>query len=303
MIQLHLLDLAQQQLPNLKLDNEEAIIKVEKILKSESKLDPKIRINDIENLIVFLRGSGGKFIPILQNKHVRKILDAKGETINYAPFNTTGITEETLVQFGETFAPNTLEYLRQCIRIGAWFSLRSVFINYSFLINEAIVSEIFHVLSLKNESVVTAIRNDQYMDFVNKNPYCKDAGYYSMLSTLDAFYFDDDILNINNIVCEKQKTTINKRKYLGNILYAATYFEASTDSLKTTLENNQQIALQWTNPYSEASTSSSSAWSIVIYIVIAVIVIGVIFVVSPGSAGIAGMVILLISRLVHAASK
>lgn len=303
MIQLHLLDLAQKQLPNLQLDNEETIIKVEKVLKAESKLDANVRINDIENLITFLKSSEGRFIPILQNKHIRKILDAKGETINYAPFNQSGVTDETLVQFRETFAPNTLEYLRQCIRIGAWFSLRSVFVNYSFLVNEEITDEIFHVLRLKNESIVTAILNDQYVSFVNNNPYSKDAGYYSTLSTLGAFYFDDDILNINNVVCEKQRTSVEKKKYLGNILYAATYFQASTESLQTTLENNQQIALQWTNPYNSNTSSTNSGWSIAIYIVIAIIVVGAVLVVSPGSAGLTFGVVALLSRLIKAASK
>lgn len=305
MIQLHLLDIAKKQMPSLDLKEEGVAIKIEKLLKAEAKLDQNIRINDIENLLVFLKNHSVAFLPILENKHIRKILNGKGETINYAPFNQTGISEETLENFQQVFAGNTKAYLEQCIRINAWHSLKSVFVNYSFLLDQEIVSQIFDTLSHKNQSIINAIYNDQYIAFVNANPYSKDAGYYATLSALDPFYFDEDVMSINNAVCAKQKTTLEKKRYLGNILYAATYFNACTDSLQSVLASNQQVALQWTNPYNAGTSSSSSksVWSVVIYIVIAIIVLFAVFTLSPGAAGVSGMVIILIARLVHAAMK
>jgi len=207
--------------------------------------------------------------------------------------------------FSRFFAANTRAYLDQCIRINAWYSLKSVFVNYSFLLDEEIVSQVFETLSHKNKSIVNAVYNDQYVAFVKANPYSKDAGYYATLSTLDPFYFDDDVMSINNAVCAKQKTTLDKKMYLGNILYAATYFNACTDNLQSVLASNQQVALQWTNPYhaGTSSSSSKSVWSVVIYLVIAVIVLFAVFTLSPGAAGVSGMVIILIARLVNAAMK
>ncbi|PWS27912.1 hypothetical protein DHW03_10100 [Pedobacter yonginense] len=303
MIQLNLLDLAQKQFPNLNFDLDDDIIKIEKILKAEAKLNPQVKINDIENLITFLRNYRGRFIPILKNKNISTIVTGKEATINFARFDPENIPAETLHDFEEAFSSNILEYLRQCIRNNKWNSLRSIFMNYTFLVGDATRDEIYQILKLKNQAIISAIYNNQFVDYVKNNSYCADIQYYSMLSTIDQHFFDDDILAINNIICEKQKTTVHNKVFLGKILYAASYFNAYTESLKETLENNQQIALQWVYPNETISNSSSTSSTTMTAIVISIIVVVIIIAVASGATGAVTPIILcigLIARLINA---
>lgn len=303
MIQLNLLDLAQKQFPNLNFDLDDDIIKVEKILKAEAKLNPEVKVNDIENLISFLRTYRSKFIPILKNKNINIIVTGKQATINFARFDHENIPAETLQEFEQAFSSNISEYLKQCIRNNKWNSLRSIFINYSFLVGDATRDEVYQNLKLKNQSIISAIYNNQYVGYVQLNPYSADIQYYSMLSTVDQHFFDDDILAINNIICEKQKNTVQNKIFLGKILYAASYFNAYTDSLKETLENNQQIALQWIYPNEPISNSDSTSSTTMTVIIIAIVVVVIIIAIASGATGSITPIILvvgLIARLINA---
>jgi len=306
MIQLNLLDLAQKQFPDLNFDLDDDIIKVEKILKAEAKLNPEVKVNDIENLISFLRTYRGKFIPILKHKNINIIVTGKQTNVNFARFDHENISPETLQEFEHAFSENISEYLKQCIRNNKWNSLRSVFINYAFLVGDGTREEVYQTLKLKNQSLISAIYNNQFVGYVQSNPYSSDIQYYTMLSTVDQHFFDDDILTINNIICEKQKNTVNNKIFLGKILYAASYFNAYTDSLKETLENNQQIALQWVYPNEPISSGSSTSSTTMTVIIIAVVVVIIIIAITSGYSGSITPFILvvgLIARLINALGR
>ena len=303
MIQIQLLALAQKQLPNLNLEEEKDLIKIEKLLKAEAKLDPKIRINDIENLLDFLKTNKGNFIPILKNKNVMNIVDGNGKTINFAPFDFTGISEETLIAFQEAFSPNILNYVKLSIRTGAWNRLKSIFIHYTFLLNDEIWEVIFQSFSEKNKATMAALQHNQYIDFCNVNPYATEPGYYELLSVMSPHYFDDEVLVINNLISDQQITNSRSKACLGKILYAATYFQAYSDNLRTTLESNQEAALQWMYPERIGEDSSMSTSSIILMIVIGVIVFIFLIAINTRYASLGIGVMVLIVRIFRLINK
>lgn len=289
-------------MPSLDLNQENDIIRIEKILKAEIKLNGKANINDVENLLTFLRKDGSKFLPLLQHKTIRIILNAEGKTINFAPFDRTDISDETLNDFAQTFASNIEGYLRECIRVGAWFSLKSVFINYSFLVTELAKESVLQLLTHKNRAIIQAIYNHQLTTFVNFNRFCKDAGYYSILSIIDSHYFDDDILTINNAISNNQNTSASKLKLLGEILYALTYYNAHSEDLKATLANNQPIALKWSSSIETTGGSDNHTMLFAVYIVAAAVII---LLVASGvsGAGVIAPIIIAIARLISKNSR
>ncbi|MCX2493579.1 hypothetical protein OQX63_08870 [Pedobacter sp. PF22-3] len=303
MIQLNLLELVLKQFPTLNFDSNDDIIKVEKILKAEAKLERSIKINDIEQLILFLKTYGNRFIPILKDKNIGIIVAGKRGTVNSAKLDHNQISDETLEEFEKAFSENILDYLKYCIRNNKWNSLRSIFMNYPFLIGDFTRNQIYEVLKHKNQSIISALYNDQFVNFISANAYAGEIQYYTCLSCIDALYFDDDILSINNIISEKQRTSLNNRIYLGKILYAATFFIAYSDQLKQTLENNRQIALQWIHPQLQFEDNHENDWSayrILVYIAAA---LAIIILISVGGTSFIGPSILGISFLARLASR
>lgn len=300
MIQLNLLELVLKQFPTLNFDLNDDIIKAEKILKAEAKLDSSVKINDVEKLILFLKTYGNRFITILKNKNISIIVAGKPGTVNFAPLNCDQISNETLEEFEQAFSENILAYLKYAIRNNKWNSLKSIFIHYQFLVGNLNRNEIYEILKLKNQSIISALHNDQFVNFVSANAYAGEIQYYSCLSSIDAHFFDDDILSINNIVSEKQKTSVNNKICLGKILYAATFFSAYSNNLRQTLENNRQIALQWIHPQHQIAEDSSDNWSVLKTIIYIVAIFAVIIIaVSMGRASFFTPSILLIGLLVR----
>ena len=302
MIQLHLLEIAKKHFPELNFDHQDDIIKVEKILKAEVKLNSSIHINDVENLLSFLKNNRGKFTPMLQHKNIALVLKAKGHPINMASFKRGEVTDEALKDFQLIFAENTMQYLHQCIRSNEWNSLKSVFINYTFLVDDLMRENIFQTLKMKNQALVSAINNNRFISFIHSNPFATDVDYFYMLSCIDQFYFDDDIFSLNNVIVSKQKNTQLNLSYLGKILYAVTYFDAYAETLKETLASNQDVALSWAYPSSNSRNKEWSTSGIIWAIVLAVVCLGI-FIAVPGGGGAAiGLGIFLV-RMITALRK
>lgn len=296
MIQLHYLTFAEEQLKTLDFDNKNDVIRLEKILKAESKLNSDFKINDIENLLGFLHLHGSKFLPLLKHKNIATILKGEGHYINFAPFKEE-VNEEVLDEFVQLFEDNILNYLKNCIPQSRWSSIKSVFKTYPFLLSDYIVQEVFDTLSLKNQAIADALASGNYADFVGRNPYASDSGYYSLLSEMDEYYFEEDIRQINNITVAKQKEKKANIAALGKILYAATFYNAYTDELASVLKDNQDVAYSWIDPQHEKSV----AWTTTNIIILIVVILGAILfaVALPGSFGGGAWVAVIVGNIAY----
>lgn len=283
MIQLGYLTFVEEQLKNIDFDDKKDLIKIEKILKAEAKLNPNFKTNDIENLLAFLYLHGSKFIPLLQHKNIALILKGEGDYINFAPFKEN-IAAEVLDEFVQLFEENILNYLKTCIPKSKWSSIKSVFKVYPFLLNDYIVQETFDAFSLKNKAVAAALAGGNYADFVNRNPYASDISYYALLAEMDEYYFEEDIRQINNITVAQQKEKGANITALGKILYAATYYNAYTEELSTVLKDNQNVAYHWIYPYHEKPT----AWTASNIAILVAVALGAIIFALALPTGIGG---------------
>lgn len=279
MIQLTLLELVKKQIPHLNYDDAKDIVKIEKVLKAEAKLNPAVKINDIENLLSFLKLYKGKFLPILQNKNIAIIVGQNTGRINFARLHREHISDDTLFEFQQAFAPNTRDFVKKSVRDGDWTTLRSIFLNYDFLVEEELREEICESFVTKNHALISAIETNQCIAFAKANAFSVEEGYFYLLSTLAPGYFDEDVLRINNAISERQKTDPGTKHYLGKVLYAATFFDAFDESLKSTLQGNQQIALSWVYP-NLTEASNNGFFSKVITAVVLVVLGFILFVIA-----------------------
>lgn len=275
MLQLHYLEFAEKQLSSLNLDSKKDIIRLEKILKAESKINPDFNINAIEALILFLNTYGTKFIPLLKHKNMATILKAEGDHINPAPIKEGTFDELLLVEFREVFEENILAYLKSCVNKNNWVSIKSVFKIYPFLLTDYISQEIIEAFNLKNQAIIAALKTNGYPLFVAEHAYASDVAYFALLSEVDEYFFDDQILMINNIIADRQRDKMADKVALGKVLYAASYYNAFSSELALTLESNQGIAHDWVYPGGEKPViwTTSNVIALVIAILIAVVIL------------------------------
>jgi hypothetical protein len=299
MLQLQLLELVQKQFPDLDFDKKADLIRVEKVLKAEAKLDSSVKVNDLERMLSFLKKHGGKFIPILKDKNIARILYGKREKLERKPFPALDFDTETLEAFQEEFANNTFNYLTQCIKENDWRNLITVFACYSFLISDVIEDEILQTLRLKNQSITTAVHQHRYIEFVNSNPYAIDKKYYAMLSTINEYYFEDDIMNLNNAVVANQRNSKHNLRFLGKILYAATYFVAFSDNLIETLSGNRDVAARWGYPVTAMFRGKWKLFSILQVLLVIAVILGTVFII-PNNAGAGIGLAIFVVRIVFA---
>ncbi|MBC6110162.1 hypothetical protein ACFOG5_16075 [Pedobacter fastidiosus] len=248
MIQISLLEFALKQLKGLKLDHENDILRIEKILKSEVKLNSKIQLNDVEILVAFLRTYKGKFIAFLKDQNISRILRNRDENLFVGNFDRNSVSDETVIQFSQIFEENIYNYLTQRIRTSDWNSLKIAFARYGFLISDLNIEKITQILRQRNLSIISAVEKNQYISFSKENVYAFNSNYYLLLSIVNAFCFDDDILRINNIISQNQHTSLQNKNVLGKILFAMCYYNPYDADLKRILAHNQKLAYLWMFP-------------------------------------------------------
>lgn len=295
MLQLQYIEFAEKQLPSLDFDRKQDIIKLEKILKAESKLNPLFNINDIEALISFIQAYGTQFFPLIKHKNIAIILKGEGGYINPAPFKGPAFEESLLIEFREVFGENILNYLKSCIHKNSWVNIKSVFKIYPFLLNDYIVQEVLEAINLKNQAIISALKSSAYASFVNKHEYASEVAYFILLSDIDEYYFEDEILIINNIIAEKQKEKGADKVALGKILYAATHYKAFSTELASILESNQNIAHDWVYPHREKPFLWTSGN--IIALVIAILIGIAILVLLPTKIGGMTWIAFIIGRI------
>ncbi len=302
MIKLEFLDLTKKRFPDLRFSDHKDIIKLEKILKAEAKLDSGIQINDIEILISFLKSYGNKFTLFFEDENISAIVKGEERFLTFIEFNTEVIPDETFIEFQQIFEANIHAYLKSCVRNSEWNNLRITFTNYYFLVSHTIREDIFQALQVKNQAILHAIQSGQYIDFVQKNEYAIQTGYFSMLSSIDEYSFEEDIQNINNIIAEAKRKTKKETACLGKILYALTYYDAYSENLEQTLSNNQSIAYGWIFPKDKSGGIQWTTKNIVTTAFTILVLVGIIIAI-PGSPGAAIGLTIFIVRLIIALWK
>lgn len=279
MIRLELIDTVKKQFPNLDLSTKEGIIKFSKVVKAEIKLFGNFSPQEVEDVIAFLEKYGNTFDPLFNHKNIAIILRGKGENITLSPVRDK-LPEETIQEFRTLFAENTLNYIKQCIKLNEWINLKNLFRAYPFIVDDWVKDETLKSLSLKNIALVTAIKEKEFIAFTAQYPYATDVSYFAMLSAVDNFYFDEDMLRINHALASSPKNT-SDFLVLGNMMYALSFYNAYNEDVKQVLEANKRAAHAMLN-ITDSSTSRNSGYDdrmgCILYIVFIIFLAILIFV-------------------------
>jgi hypothetical protein len=222
------------------------LIKAEKLLKAESKLNQTFTINEIELFLDFIKNQTQNFDEILKLSVIKSIYnDIYPENISSKP-DLRKISQDEIDDFKELFSPNLKVFISEALRKNHWQSLIYFQQYYAVFFSSESLDFYKNVLHERNELIIEGIiRNRDLVTFKENYPFATERKFYYLQSLIDDFEFDDDILSINNVVAEKQRTNIKNKVILGEILTAIYSFNSANEITKNVIRNNQKVAQDW----------------------------------------------------------
>lgn len=248
MINFSLKEFVDENIQNFDPQNPQDIIKAEKLLKAESKLNNRFTINEIEEFLDYIKNQEQNFDHILSLPVIKSIYNDKyPENLKTKP-DLRNITENEMAEFREVFTPYLKEFISVSVRNNQWQDL--IYFQQFYAQFFSVESLDFYKVLLhdKNDLIIEGIIKNSSLSFFKENyPFATDRKFYNLQSLVDHFEFDDDILTINNVVAENQETSIDNKVVLGEILTAIFHFSSSNSVTKNVIKKNQAIAEDWKN--------------------------------------------------------
>ncbi len=246
MINLQLLDVVKESLPNFDGENSSDLIKAEKILKAHQKINSEFSLNEIENFISFFKENGNKFNILFEDENLFSIFKGEYFNINSSHNRVFPNIMQITPEF-RTFCEEPIKkYIQLNIQNNNWENLRIFYKNYFPVISPLTKEFLIDQISQKNKLVRSIIPEPNHYSYLlaqykhGINPH-----FYALQSDIDSSYFNDVILDINNDVSEHQNIDTFFRVFLGKILVALGHFDAYTEDLRTILKKNSRIGADW----------------------------------------------------------
>ncbi len=247
MINYRLIEIINKNFPEFDAENEQHLIKAEKILKAEQKLNNHFSQNDVDEIIEFYRTNGNRFNLIFEDQNIRNLLQNEDAQINTEQVTINHLFEN-LSQFAEIFSESIHQFIDFNFRENTWENLQNFVFYYPFLVGSDNESFLKTKLTEKNKIVVNTIYNPNSYELLNlEYEFAINPNFYRLQSTLDVLYFQKEILKINNNVSDHQYTTQHNKFFLGEILFALGFFQAESEELKEMLRKNSIIGEAWVN--------------------------------------------------------
>ncbi|MCL9806239.1 hypothetical protein NAT51_11945 [Flavobacterium amniphilum] len=280
---MRVLQLVENSISGFDPNNSNDLIKAEKVLKAESKINDAIQTKEIDNVISFFKRHGSKFDILLSNRHIQSILNGKTDEFKQFSFSDDEhglyeisfnpaqnqkyrqISESVMTlceEFSEVFAITIWKFIQKNIVEGNWKNLRKLVVHYEPIISFDNWEQFKESLTQKNELVMEVIPfKEKYTTLINEYKFGIDEDYYSLLSDIDAFYFADEVMRINSFVVDHQHVDFEYRIYLGKVLFALAAFEDEDEVRAGILAKNRRIAQKWITSEKKASGKIRNAIS------------------------------------------
>lgn len=239
-------EFVEQNIHNFNPKDQKDLIMAEKLLKAESKLNQTFNINEIEAFLDFIKNQTQNFDEILKLPIIKCIYtDIYPHNLSFKP-DLRKISKDELEDFSELFTPNLKAFLSEAVRKNQWQSLIYFQQYYASFFSVESLDFYKNLLHDKNYLIIEGILKNKDLVIFKKNyPFATERKFYYLQGLVDEFEFDDDILSINNVVAEMQRTNISNKVILGEILTAIYGFNSENEVTKNIIRDNQKVAQEW----------------------------------------------------------
>ncbi len=244
------------------------IIRIEKHINVEKRLNPDIDVNVASRLTEALRTYPEAFYFITQNRILYNFFAGTQYSRDHFHLDEVSIDPSQVQQFIERYLMEDLSlYIEQKISENQFEPLREIMSEFNYFPEELllrITRKAFH----KIDFAMNQYSNPNY-DFARIN-YIKTSAFYQFLSFLSSPEMDEKVKNILNPVVDSYNS--NKNSNASTIMVAMASYKPFDDELEGTLQNNRDVVFG--NSGSKKSSGFSINWKVFAIILVILLRVG-----------------------------
>jgi len=245
------------------------VIRVEKQLNVERKLNPEIDTNTAANLILALRDYADEFVFVLSNRHLYNFFTGKDMMRKYFPEVLPAQSAERVRNFIGRFLSDDLELrLDRAIASEKFGSIRELLTQSDYLPEEAL-HRLERRMVGKLEFGIGKMPREGAIDTTGIN-YMRVMSFYEVLSHFSSIEMDEKIRIVINRTADMYNTG-REKQFAADVMVCLPSYKAFDDDLNRVTSGNRSIASSSRSSYS-GSESKSGVSGRVIFIVIVLIV-------------------------------
>ena len=241
MLQLDLLTTVGVNFSTVNWNDTNEIIRIEKRLKLELKVNPELQRTDVNNLIDFLRTNAAQLGILLQDEVLYSIATSVLPKITRWSKQNITTTEGDKQLFISIFEDNIAETLRGFIKSGSWKELIILGKNYSFLFNAQSHELLYTLIENKITTLTIYIKQGgNFKDNFSAEFATKD-DFFKFLNFLNGRSFEKSIFGLLNVVSERYNHYYGVKHVMAQIMYAMGSFIPSDSANKKIFQGNKKI--------------------------------------------------------------
>lgn len=252
------------------------IIRIEKQINVEKKLNPDVDVNVASNLVEALRNYPKEFQFIANDRILYNFFSKKSYYRDHFPKQNIEVDKENVLSFIGKFLEEDLSLFFDRKLIENKFEDMHDLLRFK----EYFPEDILFKVGKKGEAKLDFALSNLHSANVNysKILYIKEVSFYLFLSHFSTLELDDKVKSLLNVVVDIYN--VDKRsEFAGTTMISMSNYTAFDDDLAETLEGNKKVVQSNINGRTESSSNSSSGFSwktflIVIFVLLKVALIG-----------------------------
>lgn len=237
----------------------EEIIRIEKKINVEKRLNPDLDTNTIVNLLNAIKSKPKELDFVYNHLYFRKIF--LNEAHNYkSPNNLENLENKQEIKlFLKDYFINDLEnYFENCYAKNDFIAINRL-LEYSSILPEELIFTIKRKVLLRLDYAILNL-NEFKKGVENNISYIERKSFYDALSNIRSSEIDEKMSNLVNSII-KLSSIRRGDEFLLESIQAMAYYNAIDADLDKVLKSNRDIVYKNESNYIQPSTSSSSTES------------------------------------------
>lgn len=234
----------------------EEIIRIEKKINVEKRLNPDLDTNTIVSLLNAIKSKPKELDFIYNHLYFRKIF--LNEAHNYINPNNLENKQEIKLFLKDYFINDLEKYFENCYAKNDFIAVNRL-LGYGSILPEELIFTIKRKVFLRLDYAILNI--NEYREGVENNiSYIERKSFYDTLSSINSSETDDKIAKLLSSVI-KLHSIRREDEFLLNTIEAMAYYDAIDTDLARVLKSNRNIVYSNYSKNTQQSTSSSNTES------------------------------------------
>lgn len=242
------------------------VIRVEKQLNVERKLNPEIDANTAANLILALRDYAGPFIFVLSNRHLYNFFTGKDMPRKLFPEVLPDENHDSVRYFIARFLADDFELrIDKALAADKFGSIREVLTQADYLPEESL-HRLEHRMAGRLEFAIGRMPRESVIDITGIG-YMRLMSFYEVLSHFSSIEMDDKIRIVINRTSDMYNTK-RERQFAADVMVCLPSYKAFDEELNRVTSGNRNVASSYGSRFSPSESKSGVSGRVVFVVIV-----------------------------------